>query len=53
MSVLKGFFFENENVLILCPAGGVKCSVKPRDFSVVPLNTFLAMFLFQCSRVND
>lgn len=45
MSVLKGFLFENENVLI-CSAGE---KTEASCLSVVPLNTFLAISLFQCS----
>lgn len=52
MSVPKRFLFENENVLILCPAVGEESSVKPCIFSVVPLKTFLVISLFQCSRVT-
>lgn len=53
MRALKGVLFENENVLILDPAVGGESSVKPCIISVVPLNTFLAIPLFQCSGVTD
>lgn len=53
MRVLKGFLFENENVLILDPAVGGESNMKPCIFSVVPLDVFLAIPLFQCSRVTD